>query len=157
MTVFIGGALLGLVTSSCSYFSTENDHDKVVARAGESLLTRDELQMVLQPFASEKDSVVFVQDYIHDWASDQLLLQKAKENIDPASAARYDKMISDYAIELYVSGYLGALKQENKDTIVSNQAIAAYYESNKEIFLLNKSLVKLIFVSLPMGMLIWNW
>ncbi|RUA09876.1 MAG: hypothetical protein DSY82_05540, partial [Flavobacteriia bacterium] len=83
-------------------------------------------------------------NYINSWAREQLLLQKAKLNID--TKKEIDKMVSDYKKELLIDKYKEALLKQNLDTAITAEDIDYYYEQNKKIYKLNEELLKLKYI-----------
>lgn len=144
--------LLGLSATfflgSCSSIWKKND-PKALARVGENYLYHDEVNQLMGDNLSKEDSASFVTEYINDWASKQLLLEKAKINLPEDKVAHYDALVDNYRTDLYTRAYKEALMQKRNDSTVTRAQLEAFYEAEKENFKLNEMLVKLRFVALP--------
>jgi hypothetical protein len=65
-----------LLLNSCSYFEKEEIPD-AVAQIGDAYLTRTELQSILPEEYTANDSLLIVQKFIDEWATDQMLMKNA--------------------------------------------------------------------------------
>lgn len=144
----IVGVFFLLVVSGCNSFF-KKDEPQFLARVGEKYLYRDEVNQLLSKGISKEDSASFVTNYINNWATKQLLLEKAKINLPEDKLAEYDGLVSDYRTDLYTRAYKEALVRQGNDSLVSRPQLEAFYEAEKENFRLKEKLVKLRFVSLP--------
>ncbi|HET8735723.1 MAG TPA: peptidyl-prolyl cis-trans isomerase [Pricia sp.] len=124
---------------------------QALARVGEHYLYKDEVVLIMGNDMSEEDSISFVADYIKNWASKQLMLDKAKINLPEDQQAEYDALVANYRTDLYTQAYKDALVQKGSDTLVTETQLKEFYEAEKENFKLNEKLVKLRFVALPKG------
>ncbi|WP_224489544.1 peptidyl-prolyl cis-trans isomerase [Robertkochia flava] len=139
-------ALLALF--SCTYLK-KVEEDDAVARVGEQYLLRDDLEGVLNGNISAEDSLVVVNNYINEWAKDQLLFERARINISEVKQAEFEELVSQYRADLYINAYKEALVNKGMDTVVSQAELVAYYEANKHNFRLNEDLMKLRYISIP--------
>ncbi|BAO54141.1 hypothetical protein [Nonlabens marinus] len=132
--------ILGLLVS-CSFFEKEVQVD-AVAQIGDVYLTRAEIQSILPVEYTENDSILIVQKFIDEWATDQMLMANARQNISEEKQQNLDVLIQRYKTELYAQAYLQELIKQNLDTSVSKEAIQDYFKARKEEFVLNEDLVK---------------
>ncbi len=139
------GLILLLCTMSCSLFTT-NDVENPIARVNDHYLTEGELTEVLQNNITE-DSSIFVQNYINEWATEQLLLDGAMRNIPQNVQDNFDKLVSNYKRDLYTKYYEDILLNKELDSIVNIEESQRFYEKNKNNFLLNESLVQFRFIA----------
>ncbi len=116
-----------------------------IARVNDSYLYEEEFISSLPADYTRNDSIFFRVNYINSWATEQLLLQKSKINIDDKKN-EIDKLVSDYRKDLLISRYKEAIIKQNLDTVVTSQDIDQYYENNKDIYRLNKELVKIKYI-----------
>ncbi len=134
---------------SCKeYFNTKDD-PRAVARVGESYLYEHDISALVKNSGSPQDSAILVNNYINNWASGQLLLEKAKINLSEEKLAEYDRLVNDYRADLYTRAYVDALVAQQQDTAISQLEIYGFYEEKKENFKLAEKLVQLHFVALP--------
>ena len=124
----------------------EERKEPIVASVGETNLYLSELASVIPRGISRNDSIVLAKSYINTWAKQQLLLQKAEENISEVNSKKIDDLIKAYRQSLYINGYKESLIKQQLDTIVTEEAILTYYENNKENFKLNEELLQIKYV-----------
>ncbi len=145
---YLTGILFLLLFGACSSIF-KKEEPQFLARVGETYLYRKEVAQLLGKGISKEDSASFVTNYINNWASKQLLLQKAKINLPEDKLAEYDALVSDYRTDLYTRAYKEALVRQGSDSIVSQSQLEQFYDAGKENFRLKEKLVKLRFVALP--------
>ncbi|TCP25738.1 hypothetical protein EV195_10397 [Tenacibaculum skagerrakense] len=124
----------------------EERKEPIVASVGQTNLYLSELAGVIPRGISRNDSIVLAKSYINTWAKQQLLLQKAEENISEVNSKKIDDLIKTYRQSLYINGYKESLIKQQLDTIVTEEAILTYYENNKENFKLNEELLQIKYV-----------
>lgn len=137
-----------LVLGACSSIF-KKEEPQFLARVGEKYLYREEVAQLLGKGMSKEDSASFVTNYINNWASKQLLLEKAKINLPEGKLTEYDALVSDYRTDLYTRAYKEALVRKGSDSVVSQSQLENFYDAEKENFRLKEKLVKLRFVALP--------
>ena len=134
-------SVLFLLVFSCK---EEETHKDAIARVNNAYLYEKDFIESLPNAYTKEDSILFRLNYINSWAREQLLLQKAKLNID--TKKEIDKMVSDYKKELLIDKYKEALLKQNLDTAITAEDIDYYYEQNKKIYKLNEELLKLKYI-----------
>ena len=90
------------ILSSCSFF--ERTDDILIARLNDSYLYESDVKSILNKHLSPADSSALVQQYIINWAQEELLLQKAELNVD-ISEFEIDKRLEDYRRSLLIHAY----------------------------------------------------
>ena len=116
-----------------------------IARVNDSYLYEEDFIKSLPADYTRDDSIFFRANLINSWATEQLLLQKSKINVDDKKS-EINKLVNDYRKDLLISRYKEAIIKQNLDTVVTSQDIDYYYESNKDIYRLNKVLVKIKYI-----------
>ena len=146
--------VVGLMAfTSCEGLFREKTEKEPVARVGEAFLYKEDLAPFLPDDMSAQDSILFVTNYINNWASKQLLLSKSKINLPEEKLAEFDRLVSDYRADLYTRAYVEALVFKGQDTAISNSQLREFYEQEKENFRLSEKLVQLRFIGLPLQFL----
>ncbi|MBT8184652.1 MAG: peptidyl-prolyl cis-trans isomerase [Eudoraea sp.] len=145
---------LALACLFISLFSCDsllkNDKDREpLARVGDTYLYKEEVSQLLGVNLSDQDSASFVTNYINNWATKQLLLEKAKINLPEEKLADFEQLVADYRTDLYTRAYKEALVQQAEDTTISATELQRFYEKEKENFKLKEKLIKLRFIELP--------
>ncbi|MDO1500159.1 peptidyl-prolyl cis-trans isomerase [Winogradskyella maritima] len=140
-----------ILISLLGYVSCKKDDrsEGAIARVGDNYLYTEDVQNLLPANVSDDDSVQIVTSYINKWASNLLLLDNAKLNLEEDKQARFEQLVNQYKVDLYTKSYLEALVKKNIDTAVNASETEAYFEANKESFKLNDELLRLRYISLP--------
>ena len=133
--------------TSCNFFKEVDDRTPI-ARVEDSYLYLEDLKPLIKEGMSVEDSTVIVNNYINNWATEQLFVNGAKRNLKQSDQENFDKLAQDYKNDLYSKAYLEALVRKNIDTSVTSQELESYYEENKGIFKLKEDLVKLRYIHL---------
>ena len=100
---------------------------------------------------TEKDSVALLTEYIDNWATKQLLLDKAKENMSEVQQKKFSKMVDAYEMDLFISAYKNVYVQKNLNTVITDEEVNAYYAEHKQSFLSKETLVKARYIKLPLN------
>lgn len=127
---------------------TRKQAEKPVARVGERYLYRSDLASILPANASSEDSILLTSDYIARWVKQELMIQKANENLT-AVQKDVNRELEEYRNSLIIYRYKNELVRQRMDTVVSREEIETYYENNKTNFNLDRCIVKAVFVKLP--------
>ncbi|MFC4691371.1 peptidyl-prolyl cis-trans isomerase [Dokdonia genika] len=140
---FILGSLTFLL-AGCGYFQ-KTEEETVIARVNDHTLTKETLKDILSS-NTITDSASFVQNYINNWATDQLLLDGAMRNLPKDDQEAFEALVTNYRKDLYIRYYKDALINKQLDSIVSDNEAKAFYENNKQNFLLNEPLLQFKFI-----------
>ncbi|HCY80160.1 MAG TPA: peptidylprolyl isomerase, partial [Xanthomarina gelatinilytica] len=132
---------------SCDFFK-ETDDRKAIARVNDTYLYEEDIQSLLKEGMSSQDSAVVVTNFINRWATEQLLVSGAKRNLTEAKQEAFNKLAMEYKNDLYSKAYLEAVVAKNIDTVVSIEEMEAYYNDNKQVFVLNEDLIKLRYINI---------
>ena len=143
--------LLALV--SCQN-SKNGNGDRVVATVYDKTLYQSDLQSVLYEGISVNDSLVRTKSFIDNWIRRQLLIHQAENNIDK-SELDFSRQIEDYRNSLIIYKYESMLIEQNLDTVVSDEEIAAYIEDNSSVDM-DKESIRYIILNLRKKELIEN-
>lgn len=111
-------------------------------------LYREDLQSVLPPGLSKDDSVLFAEHYIKNWAEGVLLYEKAESNIPENS--RIDQLVENYRKALIIHTYQQELIDQQLSEEISDAEIESYYQANKELFTVDRPLIKGLFIKVPL-------
>jgi len=131
---------------SCSFFEKKTQK-KPIARVNEVYLYESDLMKHLPENLSEKDSTLFVNQYINNWATKQLLKQHATLNLDDSKLETFEQLAQDYKLELYSNAYLDALITKKLDTVIPKSEFDTLYKYSKQNFKLNEELLRYRYIS----------
>ena len=133
--------------ASCRTISRFLHDDEIVAEVDGVLLYRSDLDKVLPLGLPQEDSIRLAAQYINSWASDQVFLSIAEEQLSKVEKdvtkelEAYRKALLKYRYEqLYVN--------ERLDTAVSADKVQQYYDENAGKFILDRPVVKARFLSI---------
>ena len=132
---------------SCDYFKTAQT-ENAIARVNDVYLYQADLKKALPENLSIEDSTIFANNFINQWATQQLLVQGAEVNLSDKKLEKFDRLVTQYKNDLYSKAYLEALVTKNLDTAVSVESASTYYDSNKEAFKLNEDLIKFRYINI---------
>lgn len=134
------------VMAGCTY--NKAPADKVVARVGTTALYQSEISSVVPHDVTPGDSATMADDYIKKWVKQELMLQKAQENLSPEQK-NVTKELQDYKNSLLIYRYKNELVAQRMDTLVTEDEILDFYTNNRSNFKLNSNIVKAIIVKTP--------
>jgi hypothetical protein len=119
--------------------------ENAVARVNDQYLLKTDLDMAMPSGLDSKDSLLYRNNYIKIWATKELLLEKARINVEDDNG-EIEELIRDYRKELLIDRYKKALLQQELDTVITEVDIIDYYEANKNVYRLNEDLVQLKYI-----------
>lgn len=137
--------LLFGVLSACDLIA---DRGEPVVKVGEKVLTMDELTLNIPDYLDDTDSTLWADDYIKKWIQRELLLLKAEENLN-AEMKDVSRELEEYRNSLIVYRYKNELVKEKMDTTVKDSDVEKYFREHKESFILNRNIVKAIYIQVP--------
>lgn len=135
------------IATGCEYFQKSEETD-VIARVNDSYLYKRDIALLVAESTSREDSALIVSNFITRWATQKLLLDRARINLSVEQQMEYDKLVQNYRNELYAKAYTDAIIARQLDTTIKAAAAREYYEENGDNFKLNEDLVKLRYINL---------
>lgn len=142
---FLSILLLIVLAYSCDLLKKERP-ENIVARVGESYLYESDIENLTQEGMSKEDSALVVNNYIKNWATQQLFIRQAKLNLSEEKQSEFNNLVEGYKNDLYTNAYKDAIVKQQLDTIVTTGEASDYYNNNKENFKLNDKLFKLRYI-----------
>lgn len=127
---------------SCQQQSPDVD---AVARVNDRYLSKEEVDLAMPKGLSTQDSLLYRNNFIKMWATKELLLDKARINVDDRDE-EIKELVRDYEQELLIERYKKALLQQELDTLITETDINDYYEANKNVYRLNEELMQLKYI-----------
>ena len=129
-----------LLILSCDFNTELNDN--IIARVGDKTLSKKDLIDKLPKNINSDDSIIISNKIINNWALNQLLIDNAEINLSSEEVEKIEKISSDYYNDLLISTYKNKVASYNSDTLVLDDEISKYYDSNFENFLLYEDIIK---------------
>ncbi len=125
-----------------------NVKEAPVARVFDEYLYPSDLKGLIPDNLSEADSISITRDYIDNWIRKKLILYKAEENLTEEEK-NIERQIEDLRTSLMIYKYEQNILKESLDTNISYSEIESYYNENASNFLLDKTIVKALYIKLP--------
>jgi len=135
-------AFIVLLTSCIG--GADNRSENILARVKNKYFYESELRGIVPAGTSAKDSISIVQNYINNWITQQLILDKAKKNLLDEDM-QFDAQLEDYRNSLIIFAYESKLIKQNLDTVVTDKEIESYYNNNINNFQLKDNIVKVYY------------
>lgn len=139
---------LVLSLTSCDFFS-KKENPRAIARVVNDYLYEEDIKNLISDKVTPEDSILIVRNYIDRWASQKLLIEVSELNLSSEQKAEFDKLVSQYKIDLYTKAYLEQMVKRSIDTVISNEEVQQYYNENKANFKTNTILAKLRYIKVP--------
>jgi hypothetical protein len=118
----------------------------VLAEVGEKRLLLSDMKKIFPQTMAPADSLATLRAYIDSWVKKELLLHMAEENLGN-SQKDVSALLDDYRTSLLV--YRFEQKYiERVDTVISVGQYEFFYNNNREYFVLNRPIVRAIFIKL---------
>ena len=140
-------SLFWVLLVSCNFFN-DPEEKEIVARVNTSYLYKDDIAALISENTSPEDSALLVSNFITRWATQKLLIDRARVNLTVEQQNELDKLVDNYKNELYSKAYTDVIVAQQLDTAISPEAARNYYNENAENFKLNEDLVKLRYINL---------
>lgn len=132
---------------SCGKRERVAEPEGMLARVDAATLTREDVVAAMPVGLSADDSVRFVRAYVRNWVDTRLIEGLAAERVD---MERIDAMVAQYRRDLIVREYRDRMfSAEAADAEFSDSTVAAYYERNKGDFVLDRPLIRGVYIKLP--------
>lgn len=138
---------LALFMLSCDFLKPQ-DNIEVMARVNDAYLYKSDFVKDYPDDLSENDSILFANQYIDNWATKQLLKQRAILNLDQEKLEAFDELAEDYKLDLYTNAYLNALIVRKLDTLILKSEFDTLFKYSKQNFKLNEELLKFRYITI---------
>ncbi len=135
------------VLSGLWFSCSDKAAEKPLARVGDHYLYPSDLSN-LPANTSKEDSILITEDNISRWIKNELMIQKANENLTTIQKD-VEKELEEYRNSLIIYRYKNELIKQRMDTLVSAEEIEEYYNNNPGNFRLDRCIVKAVFIKIP--------
>lgn len=131
-----------LCVTSCDWLdSLFHSKGDVVARVGTDILYKYEIDKLIPAGISSADSLRMIEQYVHSWAMNRLLLDKAEKTL-PKGEKDIAGEIETFRKNLLTFRYEKHYLEERLDTLVTPDETKEWYDSHQSDFILPYSIVK---------------
>ncbi|MBT8288134.1 MAG: peptidyl-prolyl cis-trans isomerase [Flavobacteriaceae bacterium] len=131
--------------ASCNLIERETNGTPV-ARVNDVYLYQEDIATIIPDNTSEEDSVLRVNNFIDQWATQQLLISQAQINLSEEKQSEFRELVRQYEVDIFTKAYMEALVKQNIDTTVTLSEAESVYNDNKESFRLNEELIKFRYI-----------
>lgn len=135
-----------LLSVACSKTTAEKDREPLIEVAGKFLYL-DQIQDIMPPNVSAKDSAEIAENYIRKWVTDILLYENAKRNI--TNKDEIDALLEDYKKSLTIHQYQQKLIEQNLPKEPTEDEIKSFYDQYQDQLILKYSIIKGILLIVP--------
>lgn len=143
--------LIMLVTSltlcSCRE-KVEHGGKHPLVQAGDAFLYMEDLNEVIPARLSAVDSATFAENYIRHWIEEEMLYDKAEHNV--RDSRKLEQMVNDYRRALIMHEYRQRLIRQDLVTQLGDNELQAFYDKNKDLFVLEEPVLKGLFIKAPL-------
>lgn len=149
MKILGGLFLMFCIFAACS--SEKHDHQgkTPLVEVNGKFLYEEDLHSALPPNLSKDDSVLFAEHYMKDWAESILLYDKAESNIPDND--KINELVENYRKALILHTYQQELINQKVSQEVTDGEMQEYYDANKQLFTVDRPLIKGLFIKVPLG------
>lgn len=117
-----------------------------LARIGNDVFTRSDLQKSIPAGMSPDDSTTFAKAYLRNWIETRLVERVAANEVD---MEMIDRLTSEYRDELIMSQYRRAMAQQADNADFAEDSLRAYFEAHANEFKLERPMLKGIYLKVP--------
>lgn len=142
--------LLSLSVASCGWKNNVTQYIQgktpVVEINGDVLYAED-LKQAIPLGLSMADSALFADRYIRNWVQDVLFYQNAIRNIPDTKDI--DRLVENYRRSLFEHEFQRRLIEQKFSSEISEDEIEQFFNENQRLFVLDESLIKGLFLQIP--------
>jgi hypothetical protein len=124
--------------------------EKPLARVMDRYIYISDIAGIIPTGLPAEDSTAIVRDFVEKWVRNQLILSKAELNLTDEEKD-VEQQIDNYRTSLLIYAYEQSYLRQNLDTVVTDEEVEKYYKENQSNFILNESLLKGIFMKIPVN------
>ncbi|MDP4281424.1 MAG: hypothetical protein Q8867_04670 [Bacteroidota bacterium] len=140
--------VLMVLLTSCTFFKKKTE--RVLARVHDQYLYESDLKGIIPPGTTHKDSISLAKNFIDNWVRQQVVIYQASNNLTK-DQMDFSRQLENYKNSLIIYEYENELVKQKLDTLVTDEEIEDYYNSNPQNFQLKDDIVQLQYVKLPKG------
>jgi len=136
--------------SACQRAGNTPSPRDTLAKVNDRILTRDEIEMQIPKGLSPDDSLIRAESLVKKRIIELLMDEVAYKNLGDEKA-EIDKLVNEYRRSLIRQRYLERVVSDKVSATIWESDQIAYYEENKEQFILNINLIKGLFLKIPLS------
>jgi hypothetical protein len=141
-------AAVGLILCSCK--RTQILDTDVLAKVRDKTLSRAEVLRIIPKGSSSADSLLIAENFIKKWVKDALVYEVALRNLEDEKT-EIEQFVEEYRHSLFRYRYQERLIKEKLSADIRVADRINYYEENQKKFILDKGLIKGLFLKIPLN------
>ena len=140
--------LFVLLVPACKRSGSRQSHGEIVARVNDKILTYKEIELQLPKGLSPEDSLIRAESLVKKRIIELLMDDVAYQNVGDEKA-EIDRLVNEYRRLLIRHRYQERMVNDRVSANLRESDQIAYYEENKEQFVLSENLIKGLFLKVP--------
>ncbi len=142
--------LIAFVSLLCSCKKSQSEEPgEMLLRVNEHQLKRSEVLSLIPQGTSSADSLILSDNIEKKWIKEQLVLDLALSNLNRDEKREVDNLVEAYRHSLIRYRYQERLLKEKLSAEFSEEDKKGFYEANREKFILDKVILKGLFLKIP--------
>lgn len=147
MKMFIFYFVIVFCFGACQNPKMIEDND-VLVKLDDKVLLKSDISSLIPKGTSSADSLLLADSYVKKWLKETLIYDVAQKNLDKEKD-EIDKLVDNYKKSLIRYRYQEKLIKEKLSDAISENDKMSYYEGNPQKFLLDKNLIRGLFLKVP--------
>jgi hypothetical protein len=135
---------------ACRQTGLDQSYGTVLVKVKDRILTREEIERQIPKGISSSDSLMRAESLLKKWIIDVLMYDIANRNIGD-DKAEIDNLVGEYRRSLVRHRYQERIVKDKISADISEYDKVKYYEENKDQFILDKNLIKGLFVKVSVS------
>lgn len=135
----------------CNLIDTPTEEGTSIARVYNTYLFLEDVLPQIPKGLPEEDSVLLLQNIIHKWGREQLLIKKAEFNLQD-DVSDIDDLVENYRNDLLKFAYQQEYVDDHLDTLISEEEMNTYYLENAQNYELKENILKARYYLFPKDM-----
>ena len=120
-----------------------------LVQVGDTYLYQEDVKQAIPYGTTRTDSITFAREFVHKWIEEQVLYEKAEHNV--RGDERIERLVAEYRRTLVMNNYERRILQQKVSEEIPEEELQQYYEDNKQLFVLEESVVKGVFLKVPLS------
>lgn len=137
-----------IIFSACTNYNNDNNRE-AVAQVGDKYLFADQIPVKTNNGLTIEDSIRIARNYIDRWIRNELILNKAEENLSEEYQTEINMKLEETRANLMIYHYEQQMMLQKMDTTVTEREITDYYDKHLQNFTLQSNILKVLFLKLP--------
>lgn len=143
-------ALFVLLCTSCDRTGNASSQRETLVKVNDKSLMREDIERLIPKGLSPEDSLIRAESLVKKRIIEMLTDDVAYKNMGDEKA-EIDKLVNEYRRSLVRHRYQERLVNDRISATIRESDQIAYYEANKEQFILNENLIKGLFLKVPLS------